>query len=233
MTALKVSESTVRRDLEQLEQDGVLRRTHGGAVAAEETVIPSMEDRSRAAQTEKRAIARAAAGLIQDGETVLLDGGTTTFEVARQLAGRPLQVVTNSLPIGHLLAGDRRIELTMIGGSVHPRTGVALGPVACRCLESLHARRLVMSVAGLNDRGLFNSNALLVETELHMMRAAQEVIVVADHTKFGHQSLALLCELSRVHRVVSDSGLAEPFRDLVRTAGAEIVIAELEGELQP
>jgi DeoR/GlpR family transcriptional regulator of sugar metabolism len=223
---LGASESTIRRDLEALDQAGMIRRTHGGAVAAADSLsIPAFEQRTRIATKEKRLIGRAAAALIRDGETVLIDGGTTTFEVARQLVGRPVQVVTNSLPVAALLAGDRKVDLTVVGGYVYPRTAVAVGPLARKCLTELHARRLIFSPAGITEQGMFNSNALLVETELRMMQAVDEVIVVADHTKFGQRSLVFLCELGRVHKLVSDPGLADQYRELVRNAGVELIIA--------
>jgi DeoR/GlpR family transcriptional regulator of sugar metabolism len=224
---LDASESTLRRDLEALDRRGLLRRTHGGAMALGDTLsIPAFEVRTRLAAPEKAAIADAAARLVQDGETVLLDGGTTTFEVARKLVGRSVQVVTNSLPIAHLLAGDRRVDLTMVGGYVYPRTAVALGPLATQFLTTVHAKRLIMSVAGITERGLFNSNALLVETELQMMKVVDEVVVVADHTKFGQRSLAFLCALGNVQRVLVDGALAEPYRRMVREAGVELILAE-------
>jgi DeoR/GlpR family transcriptional regulator of sugar metabolism len=222
----KASESTIRRDLEALDQAGTLRRTHGGAlIAADATSIPAFEDRSRVCVDEKRAIGAAAARLVADGETVLLDGGTTTFEVARQLSGRSVQVVTNSLPIANLLAGDRRVDLTIVGGYVYPRTGVAVGQFASQFLSHVRARRLMMSVAGVTERGFFNSNTLLVEAELQMMRVVDEIVVVADHTKFGLQSLAYLCELGRVHRVVSDARLDAVHRRMVQEAGLDLIIA--------
>ena len=141
---------------------------------------------------------------MKDGETILLDGGSTTLEVARCLVGRSLQVVTNSLPIASLLSGYREIDLVMVGGYVYPKTGVALGPIAALALERLHVNRLIMGVAGLTERGLFNGNLLLVETEQAMMKSAQEVNVVADTTKFGQQGLAFLTDWSAVHRVVVD-----------------------------
>ena len=131
--------------------------------------------------------------LVEDGDTLLLDGGSTTYEVARLLVGRPLQIVTNSLPVANLFASNANNDLVLVGGYVYPRTGVALGPYANEMLERLNVRRTILSVAGINERGFFNSNLLLVETERAMMRAADEVIVVADSTKFGHQSLAHLC----------------------------------------
>ncbi|MBI3466039.1 MAG: DeoR/GlpR transcriptional regulator [Planctomycetes bacterium] len=226
---LNASESTVRRDLEALDQSGTIRRTHGGAMAASDAApVPAFEDRSRVSAAEKRSIGAVAARLVGDGETVLLDGGTTTFEVARQLLGRSVQVVTNSLPIAHLLAGDRRVDLTLVGGYVYPRTAVAVGPMAVQFLSSVHARRLIMSVAGVTERGFFNSNTLLVETQLQMMRAVDEVIVVADHTKFGQQSLAFLCPLNQVQRLVCDEGLIEEHRRMVGSAGVELIIAQRE-----
>ena len=108
--------------------------------------------------------------LVEDGDTVLLDGGSTTYEVARLLVGRPLQIVTNSLPVANLFASNANHDLVLVGGYVYPRTGVALGPYANEMLERLNVRRTILSVSGINDRGFFNNNLLLVETERAMMR---------------------------------------------------------------
>ena len=113
---------------------------------------------------------REAVKLIEDGDTVLLDGGSTTYEVARLLVGRPLQIVTNSLPVANLFASNANHDLVLVGGYVYPRTGVALGPYANEMLARLNVRRTILSVAGINERGFFNSNLLLVETERAMMR---------------------------------------------------------------
>ncbi len=121
---LQVSESTIRRDLEQLEEQGSATRIHGGVLyAGQSPKLPHFEARQPAKWAEKRAIARRAAELVEDGDTVLLDGGTTTYEVARLLIGRPLHLVTNSLPVANLLASDTASDLVMIGGNLCPRTG--------------------------------------------------------------------------------------------------------------
>ncbi len=230
-TEFAASESTIRRDLEALDHSGLIRRTHGGAMAATDAVsVPAFEDRSRVCTSEKRSIGAVAAQLVAEGETVLLDGGTTTFEVARHLRGRLVQVITNSLPIASMLASDRNVDVTMVGGYVYPRTGVAVGQLAVQFLGSVQARRLIMSVAGATDRGFFNSNSLLVETQLRMMQVVDEIIVVADHTKFGQKSLAFLCELGRVHRLVTDAGLTDEFRRKVHEAGPTVIIATGEPE---
>jgi DeoR family transcriptional regulator, fructose operon transcriptional repressor len=220
------SESTVRRDLEYLDGIGQIRRTRGGAAYVGES-ITTFDERSSKASIEKQRIARAAANLVEPGEAVLLDGGTTTLEVARHLAGKSLQVVTNSLPIVNLLVNQPQIELLMIGGYLYPKTGVALGPAAIGTLKNIHVRRLFMSVGGLTEKGLFNSNALLVETERQMIESAEEVIVVSDSGKLGHSALAHLCSLDVVDRLVVDAGITPEWRQIVQRAGVELIVADI------
>ena len=172
---LQASESTIRRDLEFLDGIGQIRRTRGGAAYVGES-LTSFDVRRTKAREQKLRIAEVAAALVETGETVLLDGGTTTLEVARELAGRSLQVVTNSIPIVNALVNSPQTELVVIGGFLYPKTGVNLGPIAVEALKSIHARRLFVSVGGITEAGLFNSNALLVETERQMIEAAEESI---------------------------------------------------------
>ncbi len=224
--ALDVSESTVRRDLEVLEEQGAARRIHGGALyCGTSPKLPHFESRQPAEWAEKQCVARKAVEFIEDGDTVLLDGGSTTYEVARLLVGRPLHVVTNSLPVANLFAADTNSDLVLIGGNICPRSGVAQGPYADRMLAALRVRRTILSVAGVSDEGFFNNNLLLIETERAMMRAADEVTIVADHSKFGRQSLGHLCPLGEVNRVVADDGLAEAWREKLRDARVECVLA--------
>jgi DeoR family fructose operon transcriptional repressor len=221
-----VSESTVRRDLSALEEEGVVRRTHGGAVFVSDRFSAlNYAAREVTAVAEKEAIGRVAAELIQDGQTILLDGGTTTYQVARNLLSRSLQVVTNSLPIANLLHASAGIELILIGGYIYPRTGVALGPYAQQMLSALHVDKAIMGVAGITEDSLYNANVLMVEAELQMMRSAGEVVVVADSSKFGKRALARLGGWDMIDRVVSDEGLAAHWQDVVRAAGAEVVLA--------
>lgn len=224
--ALGVSESTVRRDLEALDQAGSVKRTHGGAVySGEVRAMPALEDRATAAAAEKQAIGRLTAGLIEDGESVLLDGGTTTLEVARALAGRPIQVVTNSLPIAQLLAANPLTDLILIGGYVYPRTGVALGPLAVTMMKGVRVRKAVLGAHGIVAEGVYNSNVLLAETERQMMACGQEVLIVADRGKFGRIALARLCGLDEVHGVVTDAGLDADARGWLESAGVRLHLA--------
>ncbi|MBM3999046.1 MAG: DeoR/GlpR transcriptional regulator [Planctomycetes bacterium] len=230
---LGVSESTVRRDLDALEENGSAKRTHGGVLyTGPSPKVPHFDDRQSAQWGRKRAIARAAAQLIEDGDTVLLDGGSTTYELARLLVGRPLQVVTNSLPVASLFTSSDRSDLVFVGGYVHARTGVTLGPYANAMLAELNVRRAILSVAGVNVRGYFNSNLLLVETERAMMRSADEVVVVADSSKVGRSSLARLCPLGDVQKLVVDSGIAAPWPERIAAAGVALTIAECDADEQ-
>jgi DeoR family fructose operon transcriptional repressor len=223
---LCVSESTVRRDLDYWHLHGTVKRIHGGAMyTGDAPSLPALEARARAQLPEKARIARAAARRVRDGDTILLDGGTTTLEVARLLVDRQLQIVTNSLPIAQLCANSRAPDLVMLGGYVFPRTGVALGPFTIRMMEDLHVQQAILSVAGITAAGLFNSNPLLVETERRMMQCADEVVVVADHTKIGRQALALLCELSAVDTLIVDSGITSEQRHMLEDAGPRLIVA--------
>ena len=231
---LGVSESTVRRDLDALEEQGAAKRTHGGVLYA--GGIPRLaefDDRQPANWAAKRAIAARAADAIADGETVLLDGGTTTYEVARLLVGRSLQVVTNSLPVANLFASESRSDLVLLGGYVSPRTGVCLGPYANELLGRLHVTTTVLSAAGIAEEGLFNAHLLLAETEQAMLRVAGRVIVVADSTKFGRKSLTLVSGLDAIDLVVSDDGLPARWRSFVTDAGCELAIADVPAVDQP
>ena len=224
--ALGVSESTVRRDLESLDADGKVKRTHGGAVCTGDVLLmPALDEREGTSAPEKQAIGRAAANLVGDGDTVLLDGGTTTLEVARALVGRPVQVVTNSLPIAQLLTASKETDLILIGGYVYPRTGVAMGPLAIATMKGLRAHKVIMGAGGVVAEGIFNSNSLLVETERTMMACAQEVVLVADGSKFGRLSLSRLCGLEEIGRLITDPSIPDEYRVLFDAAKVPVHVA--------
>jgi DeoR/GlpR family transcriptional regulator of sugar metabolism len=223
---LQVSESTIRRDLDHLEDVGSAKRTHGGVFyTGPSPKLPHFDERQPAQWDKKKQIAAEAANLVADGDTILLDGGSTTYEVARLLVGRRLQIVTNSLPVANLFASNANHDVVLVGGYIYPRTGVALGPYANEMLARLNVRRTILSVSGVNDRGFFNNNLLLVETERAMMHAADEVIVVADSTKFGMQSLAHLCPLNAVQHIVVDEDIDKTWRSKIKAAGACLHVA--------
>jgi DeoR family fructose operon transcriptional repressor len=223
---LGVSESTIRRDLDHLEENGSTKRTHGGVFYTGPKPKLKHFDRIQSQNfSEKQQIAHFAAKMIDDGETILLDGGSTAYELARLLLGRNLQVITNSLPIANLFVGNEATDLVMIGGYVHSKTGVSLGPFAIEMLKDLNCQKAFLSVSGLHQEGLYNSNLLIVETERAMMQSAEQVIVLADHAKFGRKSLSKLCELSEAGTIIVDDGISMDWQKRVREAEVDLQVA--------
>ena len=232
--AMDVSESTIRRDLEALEEAGEAKRTHGGVFSTgPTTAVKQFETKKNSGNWEKkRSIALAAAQLIEDHETLLLDGGSTTYELARQLIGRPLQIVTNSLPVANLFSSCDSVDLVLLGGALHHRTGVTLGNIANQMLQSLHVQKAFLSVAGINAKGFYNSNMLLVETERAMMQCADRTIIVADSSKFGHSSLTRLCTWSDVDTLVADDELSDQWKSHAEDSKVQLILANSASDHQ-
>jgi len=224
---LSVSESTIRRDLEMLEEAGLARRTHGGVYwTGDSDTISVFESRNDDFWAAKQSIGRAASELIADHDTILLDGGSTVYELARLIIHRPLQVVTNSLPVAHLLSTSDSIDLVMIGGCVRGRTSVTIGPLADSQLANIHVTTAFLSVAGVSPRGFFNSDMMLVESEKAMLASAERGIVLADHSKFGKTSLSRICELHQMDTVVTDDGLDSDAKAWLESAGVQLRLAQ-------
>lgn len=225
---LDVSGSTVRRDLEALERQGLVERTHGGAIYRgphHHSFV--FAERMHEHAAAKQAIGAYAAGLIEPQMTVCLDGGSTVYYAARQIEARPIQVVTNSLSIANLFADDEKVELLFVGGNLYPRTGVMLGPIATSALATLHADLMLFSLAGIHDDEAFNQNMAMAEVEQTMIRQAARSVLLMDSSKFGRKSLARVCHVSDVELVVTDCGISERW---VRTMGDQLFVVDAASE---
>jgi DeoR family fructose operon transcriptional repressor len=225
---LKTSESTIRRDLIALEKEGLLKRVHGGALSAGSSRdhLLDFSWQSRRMAEEKRLIAEAAAALVEDGQTVILDGGSTVAAVAHELLGRSLHVMTNSLPIADVFADARQVELTLTGGFLYPRLGVMLGPLCEQMLGGVAADVLIMGTGGVTEAGFSNNNTLIVGSERKMIEVSRKIVIVADHTKFGRAAMVPLAPLDAADVLVSDAGLDAAFGTLLRSHGVEVVLAQ-------
>lgn len=220
------SVSTVRRDLGVLEENGRIRRTHGGA----RVINPKSDEFTFTARDthqldEKEAIGKACAELIQPDQTVILDAGTTVYHVARYLEAKSPQIITNSLPVANLFAGVNRAEVVVSGGVIYPRLGVLVGPLAVEAFTKIRADVAVMSAGGLTLEGISNSHALLIDIQRAMLKAAQKIIFCLDHTKFNRQSVSALCDLEMVHAIVTDGGAPKELVAGLRKRGVEVVLA--------
>jgi DeoR family transcriptional regulator, fructose operon transcriptional repressor len=224
------SPSTVRRDLNLLEGAGNIRRTHGGACL----VNPRADDyvfsqRETIQLAEKEAIGRLCATLVQPGQSVIIDAGTTAFQAARQLEGKGLHVITNSLPVASLFASSANTEVIVSGGVIYPRLGVLVGPLAVDVFSNTHADVAIMSGGGITLEGVTNSHGLLIDIQRAMIQAASRVIFCFDYSKIGRRSVAHLCELESIDAIVTDSGAPQDLLDSLRSDGLEIFVAG-EGE---
>jgi DeoR/GlpR family transcriptional regulator of sugar metabolism len=224
---LDASESSVRRDLGILEDEKALRRVYGGAVPLQPPGNRTIDfaEQSARQSDEKNRIARLTAGLIEEGQTVILDGGSTVAAVARELASKTLHIVTNSLPIAEGLESIRNIELTLTGGYLDPRGRVMLGPFCDRMLSSIRADAVIMGIGAVSEAGFSNNSTLVVGSERKMIEIAGKVIIVADRTKFGRGGMFPVAPLSAADIVVSDNELAPEYVELLRGNGIEVFLA--------
>ena len=174
---------------------------------------------------EKNRIAKLTAGLIEDGQTVILDGGSTVAAVAGELAGKSLHIVTNSLPIAEMLEARRNIELTLTGGYLDPRIRVMLGPLCEQMLNFIRADVVIMGIGSVSDAGFSNNNTLVVGSEQKMIEIATKLIIVADRTKFGRSAMIPVAQLEAADIVVSDSGLSSEYVELLQSRGVEVLLA--------
>jgi DeoR family transcriptional regulator of aga operon len=205
-----VSAVTVRGDLDALAEAGLLTRSHGGALrrdeAAEDVPIAVKETLNHA---EKVRIGRAAARMIRDGETIMLDSGTTTAEIAREIRSLRLSsvnVITNALNIAMELATVPFVRLIMIGGILRAMSYSLSGPHAEQALRHVHADRLFLGVDGLDPEiGLMTPDVLEAQLNAIMIQVSRDVVVVADASKFDRRSLSVIAKVDAVHRVVTDT----------------------------
>jgi DeoR/GlpR family transcriptional regulator of sugar metabolism len=213
-----VSPDTVRRDLRELDEAGMLRRVHGGALPRPGDTGP-LPVRARRAPEAKASIARRAAQIVHDGQVVLLDGGTTTLEVARALPEHlSATIVTNSLPIALALADRPRIEVVVIGGTLRPRSGVTVGAAAVADLAAIRADVLFLGVCGLHPQiGVSVEDPEEREGKRAMIAGAAEVVGLADHDKLGTALpfvVAPLTELTTLVTDATDDEVLAPYRAL-------------------
>lgn len=222
---LQVSEATVRKDLRHLEDEMLLTRTYGGAILANHNVYdrPFAEKAKQHAE-EKYRIGQAAADLVEDNDTIILDSGSTTLQLARHLRGkRHLVTITNSVHIVQELLGMPDVEIILLGGIVRSTAASAVGPFAEEMLKQHSVRRLFLAGDGLDvDYGLTTTNPLEASLNRRMIQAAQETIVVIDSSKFGRRGLSRICGLESIDRIITDDHISD--KVLAGLREADIVV---------
>jgi len=226
-----ISIATARRDMIELQERGLVNRTHGGVSLKSKKSdrdIPPLDIRKAHCAIEKEAIARKAATLIEPSDVLILDGGTTTLHLAKMLPLIPISVITNSLVHAQTVfehqEGNSNIEIVLTGGILFGAWSLTYGPPALACLSEYHANWLFLSGQGINENGLFNPNALVVEVEKAMVKSADKVVVLADHSKIGSKSMSRVCALGDIDYLITTSNAeVESQLNVLEENGIEII----------
>jgi DeoR family transcriptional regulator, fructose operon transcriptional repressor len=226
-----VSEVSIRRDLERLEQLGMLKRVHGGAVLPPATPagVPSTNATSKTSPAKER-IGRAAAALIRPGDRLIFDSGTTVLQIARNISGDlvtsgNLTVITSSLPVIYELGAWKSVHLLLLGGIYLPEWQVTVGPQTIANLATLHAHKVFLGADGMTlSHGVTTANVLEAEVDRAMIKAADEVILVADSSKIGGIGLTTILPLDKVHKLITDEGAPDAFISSLRDTGVEVIL---------
>ncbi|HZP18303.1 MAG TPA: transcriptional repressor AgaR [Terriglobales bacterium] len=221
------SEVTIRKDLEILHSQGLVHRTHGGALPSRETALtdPTLREKERLHRKEKHRIAQAAVEMTSEGQVVVLDSGSTTTAIARALRKfHNLTVVTNAVNIAAELAGTD-LEVILTGGTLRKNSFSLVGPIAEETLRRLNADILFLGVDGFDVHyGLSTPNLPEAKVNRVMVDISKTTVVVCDSSKFGRRSLSLIAPPNAVHRVITDR--AAPHSDVrkLQKAGIEVAL---------
>jgi DeoR family transcriptional regulator of aga operon len=219
---------TIRNDLNELHQRGLVLRSHGGAVLPEKILRESpVYERLKTHAEQKRRIGAMAATLIQDGETIILDSGTTTLEIARQIKNKQgLQVITNGVNIAAELLDARGVQTFMVGGTIRGESASVVGRSAEEMFEQFSADKVFLSGAGCDpDFGVSGANLDETMVNRAMLRIAREIILVADASKFSKRSMVRIAPFSEIDIIISDTGLRTEIQEKVRGAGCNLILA--------
>ncbi len=223
------SEATIRRDIATLHMQKRLRRVRGGA----EAIAPpqfvglagrpfSVNETINAAQ--KRAIARAAVELCSDGDPIIINGGTTTFQMVHPLSARRCQVFTNSFPIAEHLLKHSKNTILLSGGAIYREQNIILSPFDNDVTRNFYAKRMFMGAQGLGPLGLMEADPLLIQAEEKLIGQADELVVLVDSSKFRNRSSLILCPLRRIHVVITDDGITDREAQMLEQADIRLIV---------
>ncbi|MDK2799260.1 MAG: hypothetical protein PWP27_2376 [Clostridiales bacterium] len=226
-----VSEETIRRDMEKLESQGFLRRIHGGATLASSEIddVPPIALRKEINMAGKKRIAKEAVKYIKAGDSMILDSGSTTLMLAQILPDIDISVITNDINIAYELSHKEKINLILTGGTQRKGSYSLVGPETERFYEAYNVQKLFLSTSGIHlEQGLSVSNTIEAHIKKKIISCAQEVICLADITKFNKTALVTFAPLDCVHKVICDEKINEKYERFFKERGIETIIAAEE-----
>jgi DeoR/GlpR family transcriptional regulator of sugar metabolism len=233
-TRLHVTEETIRRDLDKLEDTGKIRRSHGGAVLADQGPQESPHwAREQINRAEKNAIAQAAASRVEPGDTIILDASSTAYYFAAHLPDIPLTVITNSSKVAIALADQDQVKVICIGGTLSPKSLSFVGPVAERNLSEFNADKAFLSCGAVDERlGLSDANELQAELRRLMIKQSAHHTLMCDHSKFGARALAHIADMSAFDEVITDNAIDGSFRSKLADCVETLTIVDVSAPSQ-
>lgn len=223
------SEATVRRDINTLDGQKRLRRVRGGAEAVGAAPFVGLAGRPFSVNetmhiAEKQAIAAAALDLCEDGDPIIVNGGTTTFQMVHPLASRRLQVFTNSFPIAEHLLKNSRNTVMLSGGIIYREQNIVLSPFDNDVTGNFYAKRMFMGAQGIGPLGLMEQDPLLIQAEQKLLGRADELIVLVDSSKFANRSSLVLCPLDRIDTIITDEGIEDRTAAMLDAADVRLIV---------
>ena len=232
MQLTKASSATLRRDLTKLEEMGQLRRMHGGIEAVDAAAQPHLSTRSfGVSQTlrsdVKRALAQAAAKLCTDGESIIINAGSTTWFMAEFLRDKRLQILTNSFPIAQELVASSSSRIVLPGGELYREQGIILSPFDEDAIQHFTASKMFMSCYSVSTMGIIEGDPLIARAEAKLLSRAEKLVVVADSSKFEMRGSMAVCQLSRVHTLITDTATPKPLLEHIRAQGVEVITVDV------
>ncbi len=226
------SEATIRRDIAALHMAKKLKRVRGGAEALLPPTQSSLAGRPFSVNksmhvAEKRAIAREAAALCNDGDDVIINGGTSTYEMVHMLVNKRMHICTNSFPIAEHLLQHSKNQLTLPGGTIYREQNIILSPYENDVTRNFCAHRMFMGAHSIGRLGLMESDPLVIQSEQKLLGQADELVVLADASKFRRRSALLLCPLERIDVLITDDRVEDASVNLLEAAGVSVVVASV------
>jgi DeoR family ulaG and ulaABCDEF operon transcriptional repressor len=232
---LGASEATIRRDINTLAERGEVKRIRGGAEAVRPRLQAHLVGMPFAISQgisvpQKRAIARAAASLISPGESIIINGGTTTYALVEFLADQDLDVLTNSFPIAAQLLATSRNRITLPGGTIFREQNIVLSPFSHDAIENFWGNKLFTGCYGINRFGLMEADPLIVQAQNKLLQRTEDVIVMADSSKLRQKSAMIVTALSRISTLITDDGARPEELEVFRSADIKVIVAKATEE---
>lgn len=230
---LKSSEATIRRDITKLARSNMLKKIRGGAEVLDSAGPKRAHLRGSAflanvetASEAKRQIAKKAVELCEDGESIIINGGSSTYMMREFLAKRELKILTNSFALAHELAFNSENQITVPGGELYRKQGVILSAFDNDAIQHYHATKMFMGTPGIGDFGVMESDPLLIRTEQKLRKQSDQLIVLADSSKIGARSNFIFCSLADVDILITDSAADKKALKAFEAAGIQVIIAD-------